>query len=69
MNIEPDAILEAALRLPEKEQINLVARLLESLPIATTTASAEDPQLIAELDRRFNDGSSTVPWTDVEESR
>jgi hypothetical protein len=27
--------------------------------------SADDPQLHEELDRRFNDGSPTIPWSEI----
>ena len=67
MQITPDSILEAALSLPEKERLDLAARLLDTIPPGMT--SIDDPELIAELDRRFNDGSPTVPWSDVRDAK
>lgn len=63
MQINPDTILEAALSLPDNERLDLAARLLDTVPPGIM--SIDDPNLIEELDRRFNDGSPTVPWSEI----
>ena len=63
MQLTPDAIYEAAMALPESERFDLVSRLLDTIPPGAL--SMDDPEFVAELDRRFNDGSPTVPWTEI----
>jgi putative addiction module component (TIGR02574 family) len=50
MTPETQALIDAALALPEAERILLVERLLESLPPETDELS--DEELLAELERR-----------------
>jgi hypothetical protein len=66
MQITPDAILQAALTLSENERLDIAAQLLDSVPPGIT--SADDPEFIAELDRRFNDGSPTIPWSEIRDA-
>jgi hypothetical protein len=63
MQLTPDTIFEAALNLPENERLDLAARLLDTVPPGIM--SIDDPEFIAELDRRFNDGSPTIPWSEI----
>jgi hypothetical protein len=63
MQLTPDALYEAALKLPENERLDLAARLLDTIPPGLL--SDDDPDFIEELDRRFNDGSATIPWTEI----
>jgi hypothetical protein len=63
MQMTPDALYEAALKLPENERLDLAARLLDTVPPGII--SEGDPEFIAELDRRFNDGSPTIPWSEI----
>ena len=65
MQSDPQAILDAALRLSENERLAIVSRLLETLPPEDITVSLDDPQLVEELDRRFADNEGTVPWSDL----
>jgi putative addiction module component (TIGR02574 family) len=67
METTPQALLEAALRLPEAERVWLVNQLLDGL-----SPEADDPAddaLAEELDRRLaeyrQDPSSAVPWSEV----
>ncbi len=65
MKSQADAILEAAMMLPEEERFVLVSRLLESMPSEETAISIEDPKLIEELNRRFSDREGAVPWSQL----
>jgi hypothetical protein len=59
----PESLYEAALQLPENQRLDLAARLMDTVP--PEIMSIDDPELIEELDRRFNDGSPTIPWSKV----
>jgi hypothetical protein len=63
MQLTPEAIYEAAMSLPENERLDLASRLLDTIPPGIM--SADDPEFIAELDRRFHDGSPTIPWSEI----
>jgi hypothetical protein len=63
MQLTPDAILEAAMNLPEGERLDLAVRLLDTVPPGIM--SIDDPGLIAELDRRSADDSGAIPWSDL----
>lgn len=64
--MEPNAILEAAMLLPESERLALASRLLESVPPNEATMSLDDPTLLEELDRRFADRDGAIPWTELQ---
>ena len=61
----PASILEAALMLPEQDRMALASRLLESVPSDDAALAADDPSLIAELDRRFADRDGGIAWPDL----
>ena len=63
--MEPDAILAAAMMLPENERLTLVSRLLESVPSDAATMSVDDLSLQEELDRRFADRDGGISWTEL----
>ena len=63
MQLNPDTIFEAALSLPDHERLELASRLLDTVP--ASIMSADDPDLVEVLDRRFNDGSPTIPWSEI----
>ncbi len=65
MQTDPRAILDAAMQLPEAERLTLVSRLMESLPPQGITVSLDDPELAAELDRRFAEGDEGVDWSQL----
>lgn len=67
MQLTPDSILQAALSLPESERLDLAAQLLDTVPPGAL--SMDDPDFIAELDRRFNDGSPTIPWSEIRDAK
>lgn len=59
--ITSEQLLKQALELPEPDRFALATRLLESLPPGHDESSIDDPDLIAELDRRFQDREGLVP--------
>jgi hypothetical protein len=67
MQLNADTIFEAAMNLPENERLDLASRLLDTIPPGTT--SSDDPEFIAELDRRFNDGGATISWSEIRDRK
>lgn len=61
-----DAILKAALALPEMQRVLLIDELVESLP--PDTGPYSDEEFTAELERRWaeyeKDPSSAIPWSE-----
>jgi putative addiction module component (TIGR02574 family) len=66
MSTDPQAIFEAALHLSQEDRLVLVSQLLDSLPADTPMLSADDPDLIAELDRRFANQEGAVSWSELQ---
>jgi hypothetical protein len=67
MQMTSDAIFEAAMALSEGERLDLASRLLDTVPAGAL--SVDDPDFVAELERRFNDGAPTVPWTAIRDRK
>lgn len=67
MQLTPDAIFEAAMALPENERLDLASRLLDT--VHSGIVSTDDPDFIEELDRRFNDGTPTIPWPEIRDRK
>jgi putative addiction module component (TIGR02574 family) len=65
MQLTPDNIFEAAVKLPENERLDLVTRLMDTLPAEVNLLSLDDPNLVEELDRRAADDSGAVPWSQL----
>lgn len=65
MQIHPDEILDAALKLSESDRLAIATRLLDTLPEGATEPSDEDPAFLAELERRANDKSPRIPLSDI----
>ena len=65
MPTDPQTILDAAMQLRDDDRMRLVSRLLESLPPEDISLSIEDPDLAAELDRRFADDEGAISWPDL----
>ena len=63
MQIDLQVVLDGAMRLPEAERLALVSRLMESLPPGDIGLSLDDPELAAELDRRFAQDDEGVAWS------
>ena len=63
MQLTPEALFEAAMNLPEGQRLDLAARLLDTVPPGLL--SEDDPDFIAELDRRAADESESIPWSQL----
>jgi hypothetical protein len=67
MQLTREAIFEAAMNLPENERLDLASRLLDTVPPGIM--STDDPEFLAELERRFTDGSPTIPWSEIRDRK
>ncbi|HEV3342778.1 MAG TPA: addiction module protein [Pirellulales bacterium] len=69
MTTQTQAIVEAALALPEADRALVVERLLESLPPENDSDDLDDDAFFAELERRSlefaSDPSAGIPWSEV----
>ena len=65
MQLTTDAVFQAAVQLSEGERMELVTRLMDTLPPEPSLLSLDDPNLIEELDRRAADDSEAIPWTEL----
>jgi putative addiction module component (TIGR02574 family) len=65
MQLNADSIFEAAVKLPEGERMELVSRLMDTLPDAPNLLSVDDPNFLEELDRRAADDSGSIPWSEL----
>jgi putative addiction module component (TIGR02574 family) len=63
MDLTADNIFEAAAKLSESERMELVTRLLDTLPPEPELLSLDDPNLTEERDRRAADESGSIPWS------
>ncbi len=63
--MQPDlqAVLDEAMQLAEADRLALVSRLMQSLPPGDMGLSLDDPELAAELDRRFAESGEGVAWS------
>ena len=57
-----EEILEAAMRLSDEDRFLIASELLETLPDDLPGLSWEDPEFLAELERRSGDLEGSVPW-------
>jgi putative addiction module component (TIGR02574 family) len=66
---QTQAIVEAALALPEADRVLVVKRLLKSLPPEDDAEDLDDDEFFAELERRSleiaSDPSAGIPWSEV----
>jgi hypothetical protein len=65
MEPSPEAILAAAMQLPEEDRFALASRLLQSMPSGGAALSVEAPGLVEELDRRLGDRVDAVSWSQL----
>jgi hypothetical protein len=63
MQLTTETIFEAALKLSECERLELVNRLMDTLPGPPNLLCVDDPGFLEELDRRAADDSSSIPWS------
>ncbi len=69
MNANVDVVFDAAMALPESDRLVLASRLLDTVPPGPDELDMGDPDLIDELDRRFNDREGAVEWSDLRAER
>ncbi len=65
MQTDLQGILDAAMQLSEADRLALVSRLMQALPPEDDSLSLDDPQLAAELDRRFAQTDEGIPWSQL----
>jgi hypothetical protein len=65
MQQTPDAIFAAAMNLPEGDRLDLVHRLLDSMPPSPNGLCIDDPDFLAELERRAADDTGLIPWSEL----
>ena len=63
MPADLQVVLAEAMQLPEADRLTLVSRLMQSLPPGDMGVSLDDPELAAELDRRFAQSDEGVTWS------
>ena len=61
MSTDPDEIIGTAIQLCESDHIRVVTRLLETLPDEPPGLSLDDPEFLAELERRADDSEGAIP--------
>lgn len=69
MNANVDVVFDAAMALSESDRLVLASRLLDTVPPGPDGLDMDDPDLIDELDRRFNDREGSVEWSDLRAER
>ncbi len=69
MNTDPQSVYQAAMQLAETDRLTLVSRLMDSLPAEDEGLSSDDPDLIAELNRRFAEEQPGIPWSQLKSER
>jgi putative addiction module component (TIGR02574 family) len=65
MQFTTDMIFQAAAQLSEGERMDLVTRLMNTLPPEPDHLSLDDPHFLEELDRRAADDTGTIPWSEL----
>jgi putative addiction module component (TIGR02574 family) len=68
MQLTIDEIFAAAMSLDEDERMELVDRLIDTLPPPAGIMSVDDPGFHDELLRRSNDRSEAIPWTEMRDN-
>jgi hypothetical protein len=69
MEVSVETVMEAALQLPVSGQLEVASRLLETITPDDGLFDIDDPELLAELDRRFADNSECIPWNVIRQER
>lgn len=65
MSMNRDQLYQAALGLQDSDRLELAGQLMETISITDELWEAEDPEFLAELDRRSEDQSLPIPWAQV----
>jgi len=69
MSQPSDSIFDAAMLMPEDERVELVGRLLATMPEHEIGLSIDSADLLPELDSRFADRDGEVRWTALRAER
>jgi putative addiction module component (TIGR02574 family) len=69
MTPTPTGIFNAALGLTEHERLKLAVDLLDSLPSDASMTSFEDPEFLAELERRGDSEEGSMTWEQLRDER
>ena len=65
MEASLNEVFAAAMALPQSDRLALVSRLLDTVVPGGDEISLDDPSLLDELDRRFNDPEGAVNWSEL----
>jgi hypothetical protein len=65
METNTQAIVAAALKLPESDRADIVMQLLETLTEGSEGISIDDPDFMEEMERRFADPAGAIPWSEL----
>lgn len=65
MSMTRDQLYQAALELAEVERLELAGQLMETVPPSSTLWNVEDEEFLDELDRRADDPSPRITWSQV----
>jgi hypothetical protein len=60
----PNEIISAALKLSDSDRLLIATRLLDTLPDEFQFLE-DDPEMLAELERRASDASPTIPAAEI----
>jgi hypothetical protein len=52
-------------KLPEDARLEIVSRLMDTLPGQPDLLCLDDPHVVEELDRRAADDSGSIPWSEL----
>ncbi len=69
MEVSVETVMEAALQLPVSGQLEVASRLLETITPDDGLFHIDDPEFLAELDRRCADDCEWIPWSVIREER
>jgi hypothetical protein len=65
MDANLNQVFDAAMALPASDRLALVSLLLDTVVPVADDISLDDPSLLDELDRRFNDREGAVDWSEL----
>jgi putative addiction module component (TIGR02574 family) len=68
MQAKSKEILEAALKLPEEERLDIASRLLDTIAEESIGLTLDDPNLLDELRARSADRTGTIPWAELRDN-
>jgi hypothetical protein len=69
MEITVESVLAAAMQLPVNDRLDVASHLLEADAPDDQLFHLDDPELIAELDRRCADEELGIPWQELRDEK